>query len=61
MAKDVNVFTAVVKEEGMVRRVVLEEQADGSYEVVHEPTGSFRGCEGGLAVGRSVSIPGEYL
>ena len=60
--KEANMFTAVVREEGMVRKVVLELQPDGSYEVVHEAGDEVPQEEKPLyASGISTPLPGEYF
>lgn len=62
MLKEANVFTAVVREEGMVRKVVLELQPDGSYDVVREAGDELPQEEKTLyASGISTPLPGEFF
>jgi hypothetical protein len=38
MSEKADVFTAVVREDGMIRKIVFRRQPDGSYKIVRKPT-----------------------
>ena len=53
MSEKADIFTAVVQEDGITRKIVFQRQPDGSYEVVRKPTERLRQDELRLSVKKS--------